>query len=152
MEQVVQALSGLLLRALPTFFLVLFLYIFLKKVFFDPLAQAMRNRYEATEGAMNAAREGVAAAEAKTAEYQKALREARAEMYRQQEQERQRLLQEIASQVQRARADADSRVTAARQQLRTETDAARERLRSESAALADSIADTVLQTGAGSAR
>jgi len=152
MEQVVQALSGLLLKALPTFFLVLFLYIFLKKVFFDPLERVMRNRYEATEGAMNAAREGVAAAEAKTAEYQQALRDARAEMYRQQEQERQRVLQEIAQQVQRARAEAEARINAARQELRADTDAARESLRQQSGVLADSIADSVLQTEAGSAR
>ena len=34
MEQVVQSLGRMLLSAAPTFILVLFLYIFLKKVFF----------------------------------------------------------------------------------------------------------------------
>lgn len=152
MEQVVQALGGMLLRAAPTFILLLLLYVFLKKVFFNPLDQILRKRYEATEGAMKSARDGLAAAEAKSAEYEQALREARAEMYRAQERERQALIEENAQQVRRAREETDVRVRSARAQIQSEVETARVGLGQESGALADAIAETVLQTGAGAAR
>ncbi len=149
MEQVVSALGGMLLRAVPTFILVLCLYIFLKKVFFNPLAKIMRDRYEATEGAMKAAREALATADARSAEFEQALREARGDIYRIHEHEREQLLEENAAQVRRARAEAEQRLSAAREELRGEVESAKGRLEQETSGLADSIAATVLKTRPG---
>src|SRR5512141_1821716 len=107
MEQVAHALGQMLLRALPTFVLVLLLYVFLKAVFFNPLARVMSRRYEESEGAMKAAREAMAEAERRSAHYQQALKEARAELYRALEQERQQWAAQNAEQVGRARAQAE---------------------------------------------
>ena len=146
--KVIDDLLKILLRATPTFILVLGLYIFLKKVFFNPLERIMQERYEATEGAMKAARAALGAADHKSAEYQQALREARAEIYRARERERQQVLEENARQVRRAREEADDRVRAAREELQADVEAARGWLSQESGALADSIAESVLKAKA----
>lgn len=148
MEQVVQALGGMLLRALPTFLLVLFLYIFLKKVFFNPLEKLMHERHEATEGALKAARERLAAADQKSGEYEQALKEARAEMYRGQERERQLVLEETGALVRAARAQADELVRAARQELEAEVKVAKARLENEGDTLGEAVAQAVLKAKA----
>ena len=152
MEQVVQALAGLLLRAAPTFVLVLLLYIFLKKVFFNPLEKVLHQRHQATEGAMQAARERLELASSKSAEYQQALREARAEIYRTLERDRQHTVEECAQQVRRARAQAEEQVGSAREELRAEVEQAKALLADESGALADSITAAVLKVKAETAR
>ena len=145
MEQVVQALAGLLLRAAPTFVLVVLLYIFLKKVFFNPLEQVLHQRHQATEGAMQAARERLELASRKSAEYQQALKEARAEIYRALEREHQQTVEECAQQVRRARTQADDQVRMAREELRAEVERAKVLLAEESGARADSITEAVLK-------
>ena len=72
------ALSGILLRAIPTFLLVVFLHFYLKYMFFKPLDKVLHARYEATEGARLRAAESLEKAAAKTAEYEAAMRTARA--------------------------------------------------------------------------
>ena len=49
-----QALGGILLRAVPTFLLVILLHFYLKSIFFKPLENVLRKRYDATEGARKA--------------------------------------------------------------------------------------------------
>ncbi len=148
MEQVVQALGGLLLRAVPTFVLVLLLYVFLKKVFFNPVEEILHRRYEATEGAMKAARVSLDEANLKTTQYQEAIKAARAEIYRAQERQRQRVLEECAEQVRGARAQAEEQVRGAREQLRGEVERAKTALAEETSPLAESIAQAVLKVKA----
>ena len=69
MDAILRDLSGILLRAVPTFLLVIFLHFYLKSVFFGPMQQVLRKRYEATEGARKLADESLARAAQKTAEY-----------------------------------------------------------------------------------
>ena len=61
-------------------------------IFFKPLEKVLRQRYEATEGARKLAEQSLERAAAKTAEYEAAMRAARAEVYQAQE----RLSQAIA--------------------------------------------------------
>ena len=144
MEKTLQQLAELLLGAVPTFVLVLFLYLFLKKVFFNPLERLMHERYEQTEGAMNSAAASIAAAEQKTAEYQQALREARAEVFRHMEAERQRTLEENQQVIRQARAQAEERLRQARAEIRADVDAARTQLRQESEEMAEAVVRAVL--------
>ena len=86
MDVILHQLGELLLKALPTFILVVLLHFYLKSVFFKPLEKVLHKRYEATEGARKQAAESLERAAAKTTEYENALRAARTELYRQQEQ------------------------------------------------------------------
>ena len=72
MADTLHALGGILLKAVPTFLLVLLLQFYLKKVFFQPLEKVLHTRYEATEGARKLAEQSLARAAARTAEYEAA--------------------------------------------------------------------------------
>lgn len=82
MDAMLHALGGILLRAVPTFLLVVLLHFYLKSVFFKPLEKVLHARYEATEGARKLAEQSLEQAAAKTAKYEAALQAAKAELYR----------------------------------------------------------------------
>ena len=144
MEATLHALGGLLIKAIPTFLLVLLLHFYLKRVFFAPLARVLEQRAQATEGARRRAEDLLARAAALTAEYEAAIREARAAIYREQEAARLRWQQEHDQAVREARERARAAVEQARQELQAELAAARLVLESRTWELADRIAQTVL--------
>ncbi len=142
MDQVLHALGGLLLNAVPTFVLVIALYFYLKRMYFRPMARVLAERAEATEGARRQASDMLAQASAKAAEYDEKLRHARSEIYHEQEQYRERLRQDQAQAVAQARQGASAAVKQASDQLAGEAAAARQLL----AAQADSLANEIVQT------
>jgi F-type H+-transporting ATPase subunit b len=81
MDAMLHALGGILLRAVPTFLLIILLHFYLKSIFFTPLEKILHARYEATEGARKAAEAALAQAAAKTEEFEKALFTAKTEIY-----------------------------------------------------------------------
>src|ERR1700742_6200 len=85
MEDTFRALGEILLKAVPTFLLVIFLHFYLKKMFFKPLERVLRQRFEATEGARKLAEQALERASARTAEYEAAIRAAKSEIYQGQE-------------------------------------------------------------------
>ncbi|MGA2325826.1 MAG: ATP synthase F0 subunit B [Bryobacteraceae bacterium] len=145
MEDTLRALGGLLLQAIPTFLIVVLLYFYLKRMYFRPMERVLAARYEATEGARKLAEESLAKASRKAAEYDAALRAARAEIYREQEAFRQTLRQEQAQAVEAAHQRATTVVKEAGLQLDAELAAARESLRQEAGALADRIVESILR-------
>jgi len=148
MDQILRQLGELLLKAIPTFLLVVFLSLYLKRIFFKPLEKVLAERYAATEGARKLAEESFQRASAKTAEYEAAMREARADVYRQQEQIHKELQEKAAAQIAEARQRSEAAVEAARQQLAQEAEAAKASLAAQSDQLASQIADTVLRRSA----
>src|SRR5260370_19122895 len=86
MDAMLHALGGILLRAVPTFLLVILLHFYLKSMFFKPLEKVLHQRYEATEGARKLAQQSLEQAAAKTARYEDKLRAAKAEMNQPQKQ------------------------------------------------------------------
>src|SRR5256885_6387569 len=110
MEETLRALGGILLRAVPTFLLVVLLPFYLKYIFFKPLAKVLRERYEATEGARKLAESSLAKAAEKAAEYEAALRAARGETYKELEQLRRQLQDERSAGVREARTRAEAAV------------------------------------------
>jgi F-type H+-transporting ATPase subunit b len=144
MDQTLKALGGILLNALPTLFLVLFLHFYLKRVFFRPLERVLDRRRQATEGARQAAEDGRKAAERKAAEYEAAIRDARSEIYKEQDKLRRSLRDEQAANVAQAREKAGSMLDEARAQLAADADAARWTLDSESEALSELITERIL--------
>ncbi len=148
MEETLHQLAGILLRAIPTFLLLFALHFYLKYIFFKPLAKVLQERYDATQGAQKRAAESLEKAAAKTAEYEAALRAARAEVYQQQEQLHKKLQEENAIKLQAAREQAEAGVREAKANLAAEIEQAKKDLAAQSDALADQIADTILQRGA----
>lgn len=142
MDEVLRSLVGLLLKAIPTFLLVVLLHFYLKRVYFRPMARVLAERYAATEGARKLAGESLANAAAKAAEYEAALRAARGEIYREQEEFRQKLREENARTIREAREHAEAMVKEAGRQLAAEAAAAKQAL----AADADSLAEQIVQS------
>lgn len=147
MEATFHALGGLLLRAIPTFIIVFLLHLYLKYMFFRPLEKVLHARYEATEGARLRAAESLRQASAKAAEYEAAMRTARAEVYQAQEQLHRRLEEEQAAQAQAAREQAEAALRDVKQQLEAEVARAKKSLDAESDMLAARIAEAVLTRG-----
>ena len=149
MEQTLQALGGILLKAIPTVILLLILHAYLRAVLFTPLEKMLRQRGELTEGARKAADQSLAAAEAKAAEYEAKLREARGAVYKEQEETRKRWLEDQTAQVAQSRSSAEAAVRKAKEELATEAGATRASLAETSSALADQIATSLLSGRAG---
>ncbi len=147
MEATLHALSGILLRAIPTFLLIIFLHFYLKYMFFKPLAKVLAARYEATEGSRRRAAESLEQAAAKTAEYEAAIRAARAEIYQKQEEMHRLLSSEQTARVQAAREQAETAVRIAKEELAAEIAQAKQDLAAQSESLADEIANAILNRG-----
>ena len=144
MEETLRQLGGILLRAVPTFILVVLLHLYLKFIFFKPLERVLRQRYDATEGARKLAEESIARASQKAAEYEAALRAARADTYKEMEQLRRKLQDDRSASVKEARAQADAAVAHAKAALSAEVEALKKNLGAESDTLADRIASKIL--------
>jgi F-type H+-transporting ATPase subunit b len=149
MEATLYALGQILLRAVPTFFLVLLLYVYLRFVFFKPMARVLAERHELTEGARQSAARSLDVAAHKAAEYEDSLRAARNEIYREQEVIRHQWREEHAARVAEARRRAEAMVKEARADLARQANEARAGLETQVRDLAGRIAETVL---AGAAR
>ena len=148
MDVILQQLGELLLKAVPTFLLVILLNFYLKSMFFRPLEKILKQRYEATEGARKAADESLARAAAKTAEYEAALRAARSDIYQSQEQLHKQLQERESAQLAEARAAADAAVKAAKADLARDVEAARLSLNRDSEILANQITESILRRSA----
>jgi F-type H+-transporting ATPase subunit b len=144
MQETLQALGGILLKAIPTVVLLIILHFYLKAVLFGPLDRVMKERRKLTEGARELADASLAAATRKADEYEAKLREARAAVYKQQEDIRKRWLDEQAQQVAEARTLSESTVKTAREAIAQDAAEARKSLQDTSAAVADRIVTTVL--------
>ena len=138
------ALGGILLRAIPTFLLVIVLHFYLKSAFFKPLKKVLDARYDATEGARKSAEQSLELAAAKTAKYEEALRAAKAELYVGQEKLHKQLQEREAAAISAARQTAEAGVKQARQALNADVLAAKKSLAADSDALANQIADSIL--------
>ena len=145
MDETLRQLGGILLRAIPTFILVVLLHFYLKFVFFKPLQKLLRDRYDASEGARLLAEKSLAEAEKKAAAYEAALRTARNETYKEMEQLRRQLQDDRAASVREARTRAEAAVAEAKAALHAEAEAMKKSLDADSEALANRIADKILQ-------
>lgn len=145
MDEILHQLAELLLKAIPTFVLVVLLHFYLKFVFFKPLAKVLQQRYEATEGARKAAEASMERAAAKTKEYEAAMRAARSEIYQTQAQLHKELQEREAGELAQARKQADAAIQQARAALAQDVEAAKAGLARESEALADQIAAAILR-------
>jgi F-type H+-transporting ATPase subunit b len=145
MDETLRQLGGLLLGSIPTVIMLVLLYGIYTIVVHKPLAKVLAERRARTEGAIEKARADVAAAEAKTSEYEQRLREARMAVFRHQEARRQAALQARAAAVATARTRAQEQVKQARESIEQGKISAQESLQGESARLASEIIQRVLR-------
>lgn len=150
MDQTLQQLGELLLGAVPTVILLSLLYAIYTVVVHKPLRRVLEERHTRTEGAIEKSKADIAAADARTSEYDQRLREARAALFRSQEAKRQTALQARTNAVNQARNQAHAQVQAAKADIEKDRAAAEQGLQAEAAALAQEIVRRVLQpAGAG---
>lgn len=145
MDETLRQLGGLLLGSIPTIIMLLVLYGAYTVIVHKPLSKVLAERRAKTEGAIEKARADVAAAEARTAEYEQRLREARVALFKTQEARRQAALQARVAAVAAARARAQEQVKQAREAIDRDKGAAQESLQGESARLAAEIVRSVLR-------
>jgi len=150
MDQTLQQLGELLLGSVPTVILVALLYVLYTAIVHKPLKHVLEERRSKTEGAVEKSRADIAAADARTAEYEQGLREARAAVFRAQEAKRQAAMQVRANAVSEARNKAHAQVQAAKADIERDRAAAEKGLAAEAGELAQEIVRRVLQpAGAG---
>lgn len=145
MDQILRQLGELLLGAVPTIVLLLLLYGLYDLLLHRPLQRILAERYSRTEGAVQKARADIAAAEARTAEYEQKLRDARTAIYRGQEERRKAADHAREQALAAARSSAEARVAKARQGIDAEAQAAQAGLRAEAERLANEIVTVLLR-------
>jgi len=144
MEQTLQALVGILQKAVPTILLLLLLWFYFKVMLFGPLSKIQKQRDALTKGARKTAEESLASAERKTTDYENKLRDARSEVYREQEEMRKQWLADQAAQIEQAREKNAASVRGAKDQITKEASVARTTLSTSSSQLADEIVGSIL--------
>src|SRR6266705_6322688 len=145
MDEILAQLGGLLLGSVPTIIFLVLLYAIYTGLMHRPLVRVLAERHAKTEGAIERARADIAAAEARTAEYEQRLREARMALFKRQEERRQMALQARSAAVTEARAKAQAQVSQARAAIEQDKTAAQTALQAEAGRLATDIVRTVLQ-------
>jgi F-type H+-transporting ATPase subunit b len=145
MDEILGQLGGLLLGSVPTIIIIVLLYFIYTTVVHKPLVAVLAERCSRTEGAVEKAKADIAKAEARTAEYEQRLREARMKLFKSQEARRQVALQARAAAVAEARTKAQAQVDQARKGIEQDKAAAQIGLEAESGRLAAEIIRTVLQ-------
>jgi F-type H+-transporting ATPase subunit b len=145
MDQTLRQLGELLLGAVPTVILLALLCGLYTFLVHKPLMRVLAERRERTEGAMEKARADIAAAEARTAEYEQRLREARLKVFKNQEARRQQATQARAEVVAQARTQAQGQVKNARAAIEGDKQEAQAKLQADAGRLATEIVRMVLR-------
>jgi F-type H+-transporting ATPase subunit b len=145
MEETLKQLGGLVLGAIPTILLFLLTFMAYRVIVYSPLSRVLSERRNQTEGALEKARADIAAAEAKIAEYENALRQARMTIFRSQEARRQKALEARAQAVAEARAQAQGQVREARAALEAQVSQSKASLESEAQRLATEVIQAIFR-------
>ena len=145
MDQTLRQLGELLLGSVPTIILLATLYILYSFLVYRPLTAVLAERRSRTQGALEKARADIAAAEARTADYEQRMREARQKIFKNQEARRQQASQARSVAVNQARTRAQEEVKHARAGMEADKQQAMAKLQSDAARLATDIVRTVLR-------
>ena len=151
MDETLRQIGELLLGSIPTIIFFLLLYGLYTLIVHKPLARVLAERRARTEGAIEKAKADIATAEARTAEYEQRLRDARLALFKAQEARRARAAQARAEAVADARKRAQAQVAEARATIEGEKKVAMKSLEAEAGRLASEIIRAVLQPALSSA-
>jgi F-type H+-transporting ATPase subunit b len=144
MQETLNALGGILLKAIPTVCLLIIVHFYLKWMFFRPVREMLEKRREVTEGARESAAVALKQANEKAGALEAALRKARDEIYQEQEETRRRWIVEQASRLDEARHQSREVIHQAKQELEVEAATARRTLAATADGLAEEIVGSLL--------
>ena len=145
MDQTLRQLGELLLGSVPTIILMGLVYLLYTMIVHKPLRKVLDVRRSKTEGAVEKAKADIAAAEARTSEYEMRLREARAALFHAQEARRRAALEARTAAMNEARAKAQQQVQTAKAAIEKDREDAQAALQSQVQSLAAEIIRRVLQ-------
>lgn len=145
MDQTLNALGGILLKAVPTIVLLLIIHFYLKFMFFRPLRDVLAKRRAAIEGAKESAEALDKRTEERTVALEADLRKAREEIYQEQEDLRRKAIGDQTASLEQARLQARELIHQARQELEAETAAAKRDIAASADTLAEQIARSLLE-------
>jgi F-type H+-transporting ATPase subunit b len=148
MDETLRQLGELLLRSIPTMIFFLVVYFGYRLLVHSPLLKVLDERHAKTQGALEKARADVAAAEAKTAEYEQRLRESKVAVFKAQEARRQQAVAARTEILNQARDQAAAKVAEARKAIGADVQAAKAALQADSERLATQVIDRVLSPAA----
>jgi F-type H+-transporting ATPase subunit b len=151
MDETLRQIGELLLGSIPTIIFFVLLYGLYVVIVHKPLSRILAERHARTEGAIEKARADIATAEARTADYEKRLRDARLALFKAQEARRARAAQARAEAVAEARKRAQAQVEQARAAIEGDKKVAMSSLEAEAGRLASEIIRTILQPALSSA-
>ena len=133
--------DGSLLFIIALFLLFVFV---MNRLLFRPIGRVLDERHILTEGATNEARAAARRYQARLAEYEASIREARAESYRQLENKRSVALEERRHLIEDAKQKASAEIEQAKSEIKQQAEAARAALETESRQIAERISRTLL--------
>jgi F-type H+-transporting ATPase subunit b len=148
MDEILRQVGTLLIAAIPTALGLLVVWAGYRFIVHGKLQQVLEQRHALTEGAIQKAQQEIAAAEARTANYEQRVREARAQIYQQQQAYRQRVLEQRNAALAAARKQAGDMVKQARAALEKDVLAAKTSLEQQANVLADQVIQQVLRPAA----
>src|SRR5579872_3249025 len=152
MDQTLRQVGELLLGSIPTIIFLIVVYGLYNALVHKPLTKVLAERRSKTEGAVEKARADIAAAEARTAQYEQRLREARLTVFKAQEARRQKAAQARSNAVAEARTKAQAQINKAKEDIENDKQLAQASLQAESGRLAGEIIRTVLKPASAGAR
>ena len=145
MDETLRQLGELLLRSIPTIFLFLVVYVGYRIIVHKPLMRVLEERYSKTQGAVEKARADVAAAEAKTAEYEQRLREAKLAVFKSTEARKAVAMNARNEVLNAARQQAAAKIAQAKSAIEADVQAAKGSLQADAERLASQVIATVLR-------
>jgi len=145
MNELLGQLGGLFLGAIPTAVLFAVVWFEYRMIVHGELVAVLSERRERTEGAMERARADIAACEARSAECEQQIREARLAIYKAQELQRQKQIEARAAAVSEAQKAARARAQLACEALNADVAKARGELHADVESLANQILQMVLK-------
>jgi len=148
MDQTLRQLGELLLSSIPTVIFFLIIWAAYRLIVYSRLHQVLAERHARTEGAIQQAQAEIASAENRTAEYERSVREARAQIYKAQETRRQQIMAKRSAALEETRKKAEEMIKNARLALEKDVVAAKAGLQQQADVLAGEIIDSILRPAA----
>jgi F-type H+-transporting ATPase subunit b len=144
MNETLHQLGGLLLGSVPTIFLFFLIVILYQFLVYRPLTRVLNERRERTEGAIEQAHAAIAAAAAKTQEYEAQLHAARARIFQARQKKQEELNQARDRAIAEAHEAAQRQLEQAKGALQVQSNAARQTIEASIDDLAGEILRAIL--------
>jgi F-type H+-transporting ATPase subunit b len=152
MQAILNQLGDLVLGSVPTAIFFLILLAAYQVLVRKPMEKVLADRHGRTGGAMDEAKAAIAAAEAKTSEYETRLRDARAEIFNARAARQKAASDARDKALAEARAAAQQRITVAREAVERSGAEAKSQIEAQAAALSQQVMAAILPHRAGVAR